>query len=226
MTRLWNQPQLAIRGTAVFGPGSAVIMDGFLFTSIALFCLFFYLKVTHIHIINIVFSDVFSKGVFAVWIAALSPVILSRLLHWPPSDWGIDPLQTLPWTHMDECPEGCWVIASHDCNPLNLNVANRPSQCIGLNELPYNGCQIKVQLWLRWEMICRKDDISKSLEQLSGLTVYLTVLRLLFKPSCPTASPISVKQSVKNRTECKENHCLSFSPRPHKHVYLYEKLCF
>lgn len=28
MTRLWNQPQLAIRGTAVFGPGSAVIMDG------------------------------------------------------------------------------------------------------------------------------------------------------------------------------------------------------
>lgn len=81
MTRLWNQPQLAIRGTAVFGPGSAVIMDGFLFTSIALFCLFFYLKVTHIHIINIVFLDVFSKGVFAVWIAALSPVILSRLLH-------------------------------------------------------------------------------------------------------------------------------------------------
>lgn len=65
----------------VFGPGSAVIMDGFLFTSIALFCLFFYLKVTHIHIINIEFSDVFSKGVFAVWIAALSPVILSRLLH-------------------------------------------------------------------------------------------------------------------------------------------------
>lgn len=41
MTRLWNQPQLAIRGTAVFGPGSAVIMDGFLFTSIALFVCFF-----------------------------------------------------------------------------------------------------------------------------------------------------------------------------------------
>lgn len=130
----------------------------------------------------------------------------------------------LPWTHMDECPEGCWVIASHDCNPLNLNVANRPSQCIGLNELPYNGCQIKVQLWLRWEMICRKDDISKSLEQLSGLTVHLTVLRLLFKPSCPTASPISVTVSKEQNRAQRKSLSELFSSSSQARISLWKTL--